>query len=336
MTGCWFSRHSSLGLRTVRIVASWPSGTKPIPAGAALAGPRPRACRRQADRQQAQVFAVVPHPVGVADADLGHAVLLGDRAGHLAVERGVELGLDVELGEADPGRLHAVGPDDDVGVAQVDVGVHVGHAFDFLDDLADLFGQLAECREVGAEDLDLDRAVDARQVVDLVLHQRDELGLQLGDLGLELLAEGVEELVHRPALAGRLEAHEDVAGIRLGREEAELGPGPADVARDVGRLQEHVLDPAHDLVGLGQRGADRHVVVEHERPFVHVGHEAGFQVRGQPPERERPPAATGARRDREPEPDLEQPLVAVGQQVVDRAGASASAGGPGTGRRAPG
>ncbi len=39
---------------------------------------------------------------------------------------------------------------------------------------------------------------------------------------------------------------------------------------------EHVLDPAHHLVGLRQRGADRHVVVEHERALVHVGHEAGL------------------------------------------------------------
>ena len=122
ITGCWFSRHSSLGLRTVRIVASWPSGTKPIPAAAAwLAAAGGGGRRRQADRQQAQVLAVVPDPVGVADADLGHPVLLGDRAGHLAVERGVELGLDVHLGQADPGRLDAVGPDDDVGIAEIDV-----------------------------------------------------------------------------------------------------------------------------------------------------------------------------------------------------------------------
>ena len=104
------------------------------------------------------MLAVVPDPVGVANADLGHPVLLGDRAGHLAVERGVELGLDVGHGEADPCRLDAVGPDHDVGVAEEDVGVHVGRAGDLLDDLADLLGQRAERREVGAEDLDLDRA----------------------------------------------------------------------------------------------------------------------------------------------------------------------------------
>ena len=144
MTGCWFSRQSSLGLRTVRIVASWPSGTKPIPAVAGRARRGGGRRGRQADRQQAQAFAVEPHPVGVADPDLGHPVLLRDRAGHLAVERGVELRLDIQLGEADPGRLQAVGPDHDVGIAEVDVRVHVRHAFDLLDDLADLLGQLAQ------------------------------------------------------------------------------------------------------------------------------------------------------------------------------------------------
>ena len=104
-----------------------------------------------------------------------------------------------------------------------------------------------------------------------------------------------------------------------------------------GVLLEHGLDPAHHLVGLGQRGADRHVVVEHERPLVHVGHEAGLQVvwtshqSGHDRQQRQQ-----HRRDREPEADLEEPLVAVGQQVVDRAGASASAGGPGSGRPAPG
>ena len=104
MTGCWFSRHSSLGLRTVgssRVVQR--DEADPAGAGAAafaagvaagavarLIGSRPRS------------FAVVPDPVGVADADLGHPVLLGDRAGHLAVERGVELRLDVQLGRARP------------------------------------------------------------------------------------------------------------------------------------------------------------------------------------------------------------------------------------------
>ncbi len=138
--------------------------------------------------------------IGVADPDLGHPVLLRDRAGDLAVERGVELRLDIQLGQADPGRLDAVGADDDVGIAEQDVRIHVNRAGDFLDDLADLLGQFAELGEFGAEDLDFNGTGDARQVVDLVLNERNELRLQLGDLGLKLLPERVEELAHRATL----------------------------------------------------------------------------------------------------------------------------------------
>ena len=117
ITGCWFSRHSSLGLRTVRIEASWPSGTKPTPAAVArLAPPVGGGGRRQADRQQGQTVAVEPDRVRIADADVRDAVLLRQRAGHLAVERRVELGLHVHRGQADAGGLDAVGPDDDVGL----------------------------------------------------------------------------------------------------------------------------------------------------------------------------------------------------------------------------
>ena len=181
------------------------------------------------------MVAVVPDPIRVANANPRHPVLLRDRARHLAVKRRVELRLDVHLGQADAGGLDAVGPDDDVGIAEIDVRIDVGRSRDFLDDLADLLGQRAEGGEVGAEDLDLDGALDARQIIDLVLDQRHEFGLQFRDLGLELLAERVEQLAHRATLPRGLEADQDVAGVRLGGEEAELGARPADVAGDVGR-----------------------------------------------------------------------------------------------------
>ena len=91
---------------------------------------------------------------------------------------------------------------------------------------------------------------------------------------LELLAQGIDNFLHRAALAGRLEADEDVAGERLGGEQAKLGAGAADVAGHVGRLLQHRLDPPQHLVGLGERGAHGHPVIEHKGPFVHVGHEA--------------------------------------------------------------
>ena len=148
MTGCWFSLHNSFGLRTTRIDASWSSGTKPIPAAASVPGPvevgvgARWACHRQTDRQPAQVLAVVPYPVGIADADLGHPVLLGDGAGYLAVEGGVELALDVELGQSNARRLDAVGADHNIGIAEANVRVYIDDALDLLDDFADFGSQV--------------------------------------------------------------------------------------------------------------------------------------------------------------------------------------------------
>ena len=213
----------------------------------------------KADRQQAEAFAVEPHPIGIADPNLCHAVLFRDRAGHLAAGRGIELRLYVQLGQAHPRRLQTIGPDHDVRVAEVDVSVHVRRALDFLDDGADLFGQLAQLGKVRAEDFDFDGAVDAGQVVDLVLHQGHKLGLELGDRSFELFAKGLEELFGRSALAGRLQAHEDVACMGFSGEKAQFSPGPADISRNVGRILQYVFDPAHDLVGLRQRSAHRHL-----------------------------------------------------------------------------
>ena len=105
MTGCWFSRQSSLGLRMVRMVASCPSGTKPIPAIAAGLAAAGGVAVARLIGSRASAVVVEPDAVGVADANPGHPILLGDRTGDLAIERGVELRLDIELGEADAGGL---------------------------------------------------------------------------------------------------------------------------------------------------------------------------------------------------------------------------------------
>ena len=86
-------------------------------------------CRSQADWQQGQMFAIVPDPIRVANANLRQPVLFRDCARDLAVKRGVELRLDVHLGQADAGGLDAVGPDDDVGIAEIDVRIDVGRAW---------------------------------------------------------------------------------------------------------------------------------------------------------------------------------------------------------------
>ena len=112
---------------------------------------------RQADRQAVEPVAGVADGVGIADANLGHPVLLGERAGDLTVERGVQLGLNVQLVQAHARRgLDAVGTDHDVGVTQQDVRIHVRRPLGLLDDLADLLGQLPELRRIGAEDFHFD------------------------------------------------------------------------------------------------------------------------------------------------------------------------------------
>ena len=113
-------------------------------------------------------------------------------------------------------------------------------------------------------------------------------------------------------------------------------PVRTDVARDIRRLLEHGLNPAHDLVGLDQGSADRHLIVEHEGSLVHVGHEARLHVRGQPPQGQPREQGDEHRDNRQPEPDLEEPLVAVSHQGYKSARSSASACAPGSGRRARG
>ena len=80
ITGCWFSRHSSLGLRLDLIDATWPKSTKPGP-GAASRGRGTLAAgvagRARLIGSLRQPVAVVADRVRVADADVRDAVLLG-------------------------------------------------------------------------------------------------------------------------------------------------------------------------------------------------------------------------------------------------------------------
>src|SRR5208282_5453066 len=117
---------------TIRSGCARPGSTRAGRAGQSRA-PQPRACPALARSEwpwpsrdlwaTGPGFPVVPYPVGIADADLGHPILLGDRAGYLAVEGGVELALHVELGEADARGLNAVGTDHNIGIAEANVSV---------------------------------------------------------------------------------------------------------------------------------------------------------------------------------------------------------------------
>ena len=262
---------------------------------------------------------VEPHPVRIADANLGHAVLLGQRAGHLAVERGAELRLDIHFGQADAPGLHAVRSDHDVRIAQEHVRVHVQGDRHFFDHFAHLFRQAAEHGRVGAKNIHFDRRIHAGQVADLILDERNQLDLQLRHLVLQALAQRLGDFAGLAPLAGRLQAHQDVAGIGLRREQPQFGPRAADVARNVVGFQQDRLDAAEHLVGLGQRRAHGHVVVDDDRAFVHLGHEAQLEpLEQQPPGHNRQQRGQhGEARPAQTQP--QQSLVAVGQQVVERA-----------------
>ena len=173
----------------------------------------------------------------------------------------------------------------------------------------------------------------AGEVVDLIEHQRNEFGLQLGDLFLR--APRAAHRTSRPSAAAGPRA----SGSReYRRYSSRWRRSPArrrcgGCSPDVGRFEQDLLDAAEDLVGLAQRRAHRHLVIEDERPLVHLGHEAGLQ-RGsrrhtsrsdelsratstQPGTTARGPATwwSSGIAGR-----TSAPVVAVGQQVIDRAG----------------
>ena len=162
MTGCWFSRH-----QFVRAAHDFDRGQLAERHEADAAG-RARATGvpgrrgrggRQADRQLAKSILVEADAVGIADADFGHSILLGNRAGHLAVEGGVELRSRCPFSvRPTRARLHAVGPDHDVRIAREKRGVRRrSRPAPFLTICADLLGQAARAWPDRGQRLDFDR-----------------------------------------------------------------------------------------------------------------------------------------------------------------------------------
>ena len=137
---------------------------------------------------------------------------------------------------------------------------------------------VAQQRGVGGEQLDLDRLGRVRQVADHVLQHLDELHVDARLLLLDLGAQIGDDFVDA-AIALALELDRDVAGIGLGHgRQPQLQAGAARVAFHFGKLAHHLLDVADHTVGLLQRGAGRHDVVDHEAAFIHVGQQVGAQA----------------------------------------------------------
>jgi hypothetical protein len=119
---------------------------------------------------------------------------------------------------------------------------------------------------------------------------------------------------------GWLEAHQDVAAKGFGGEQSVFGPGAADIAVDLGQLTQDGLDAAEKLVGFSQRSSHGRPIIEDERPFVHLGHEARFQMMIEPPSGHNGQERQQDGDARKPQARAEQPFVAFCQHVINRPG----------------
>ena len=72
----------------------------------------------------------------------------------------------------------------------------------------------------------------------------------------------------RLALAARLQAHQDVAGVLRRRKQAQLRAGAPGIRRDFGRLGDHLLDRPDLAIGFRERAAGRRQVVDDEAALV--------------------------------------------------------------------
>ncbi len=75
-----------------------------------------------------------------------------------------------------------------------------------------------------------------------------------------------------------LELHGEVAGVGFrDRGKAHLQAGAAGGAFDLGLFAQDVLDVVEDAVGLGERTARGHDVVEDKAAFVHLRQQVGAE-----------------------------------------------------------
>ena len=130
-------------------------------------------------------------------------------------------------------------------------------------------------RAVAGEELDLDGLGRVGEVADHVLQDLGELDVEVG-LGLPDPLAGILHDLVDVAVAVGLEADGEVAGVGFGDGgEAHLQAGAAAGGGDLGGAAQDLLDVLQDAVGLGQRGAGGHEVVEDEGAFVHLGQQIG-------------------------------------------------------------
>ena len=187
---------------------------------------------------------------------------------------------DFGRGEAEAGGDDGVDLEVGGGAADgvLDAVLHVDDAGDLADGVADARAELVEQGfDRCDEELDLDGLGRVGEVADHVLQDLDELDVESGSLALILRADVGDDFVDGAAALG-FELDGEVAGVGFGDGgEAHLQAGAAGGAFDFGRSAQDPFDVLEDAVGLGERAAGGHDVVEDEAAFVHLREQVGAE-----------------------------------------------------------
>jgi hypothetical protein len=169
-------------------------------------------------------------------------------------------GIDCKTNRRTAGRVvdAVLDVDDRRGAADLHLLERVGH----------LRRPGGEKFRIGREQLHHHRLRRAGEIANHVLQHLDEFDVQAG-LGPDDLRAHIADHLVDAAAPLRLQLHGNVAGVRLGHgRETELQARAPRRVLDFWRRAQDGLDPAHHAVGLLQRAARRHHVVEHEAALV--------------------------------------------------------------------
>ena len=216
--------------------------------------------------------------LGKTDANGVSAVVEHHRQrGGLALENGAGIQFHLLGGEAGARGDRWIDVEERGRTADgvLDAVEHVHHSGNLLDGVADLRRPRAQQVGVLREELDGHRFGRAGEIADHVLQQLHELDVQhrfgFRDLGAHV---GDHLVAAAAALAFQLDR--DIAGVGFGDGgQAELQAGAPRSALHLGDGAQDLLHVGDHAVGLFERRAGRHDVVDDEAAFVHGGQQVG-------------------------------------------------------------
>src|ERR1019366_4246029 len=148
--------------------------------------------------------------------------------------------------------------------------LHIDHAFDFSNRVADARAKLLEHGGGISENLDLDRLWRIGQITDHVLQHLYEFDIERRFGGLDLRARIFNDIVDGAAALG-FESYGEVTCVGLGNGcKAHLQAGTPRCALHFRHLVQDAFNVIEYTIGLGERTTRRHDVVENESAFVHL------------------------------------------------------------------